>query len=464
MTTKLPPTPPGNYFLGHLPEYARDSLGYETRIAREYGDVVHMRWVNKHAYFISHPDDVQQVLVTQADKFYKAPIYRELLSYFLGNGLLTSDGETWRRQRKLAQPAFHTRRIQAYADVMVAYTERLLTQWRPGATRDVNADMMRLTLTVVAKTLFDADIDQNAPRVGAALTDILEVTTKRMQSPIQVIPEWLPTPGNRRRQAARRDLDEIVLGMINERRAANADRGDLLSMLMQARDEAGHGMTDQQLRDEAVTIVLAGHETTANALAWTWYLLAQHPEVEAQLHAELDHVLAGRLPTADDLRQLPYTEMVIKESMRLYPPIPSFARLALEDVTLSEYVVPKGMIVSLSPYVIHRDPRWYPEPEAFRPERMSRENEKLLPKGAYIPFSTGPRVCIGNNFAMLEAVLILATIAQRYRLRLAPGQTITPKAALTLRPHPNIQMTLEPRGPASAPAATPQPAPALAVA
>ncbi len=447
MATKLPPTPPGNLILGHLPGYARDPLGYETYMARTYGDIVHMRWVNRHAYFISHPAYAHQVLVEQADKFYKAPIYRELLSYFLGNGLLTSDGDFWRRQRKLAQPSFHTRRIQAYADVMVAYTQRLLAGWQPGATRDVNADMMQLTLSVVAKTLFDADIEKDAGRVGAALTDILEVTTKRIQSPIQVIPDWIPTSGNRRRKAAVQDLDRIVLGMINERRASGEDRGDLLSMLMRARDDAGHGMTDQQLRDEAVTIVLAGHETTANALAWTWYLLAQHPEVEAQLHTELDRVLAGRLPTTDDLRALAYTEMVIKESMRLYPPIPSFARLAMQDAQLGDYVVPKGMIVSMSPWVIHRDPRWYPEPEAFRPERLSRENEKLLPKGAYLPFSTGPRVCIGNNFAIMEAVLILATIAQRYRLRLVPGQTITPHAALTLRPNPNIQMTLEPRRP-----------------
>ncbi len=464
MSSKLPPTPPGNLFLGQLPDYARDSLGYETHLARTYGDIVHIRWVAKHAYLISHPDYVHQVLVEQADKFYKAPIYRELLSYFLGNGLLTSDGDTWRRQRKLAQPAFHTKRIQAYADVMVAYTQRLLVQWRPDATRDINADMMHLTLSVVAKTLFDADIEKDANRVGTALTDILEVTNQRLQSPIQVIPDWIPTSGNRLRKAAVRDLDAIVMGMINERRATNEDRGDLLSMLMQARDETGQGMSDQQLRDEAVTIVLAGHETTANALAWTWYLLAQHPEAEAKLHAELDRVLGDRPPTTDDLRQLPYTEMVIKESMRLYPPIPSFARLAMEDVALGDgYVVPQGMIVSMSPYVIHRDPRWFPEPEAFRPERLSRENEKLLPKGAYLPFSTGPRVCIGNNFAIMEAVLILATIAQRYRLRLVPGQTITPKAALTLRPQPNIQMTLEARH-VGLPASAPQPVEALSLA
>jgi cytochrome P450 len=297
----------------------------------------------------------------------------------------------------------------------------------------------------VAKTLFNADIDKDANRIGDALTDILEVTTERIQSPIQVIPDWIPTAGNKRRKAAVRDLDAIVLGMINERRVANEDQGDLLSMLMLARDDEDQGMTDQQLRDEAVTIVLAGHETTANALSWTWYLLAQHPEVEARLHAELDQALGGRLPATDDLRQLPYAEMVIKEAMRLYPPIPSIARQATEDLMIGDYPVPKGMIVSIAPHVIHRDPRWFPDPDAFRPERFTREFEKSLPKCAYLPFSTGPRICIGNSFAMMEAVLILATLAQRYQLSLVPGQTITPHAALTLRPQPNIQMTLAER-------------------
>ena len=363
---------------------------------------------------------------------------------------MTIDGDFCRRQRKLAQPAFHTKRVQAYAQVMVDYTARLLDQWQPGQVRDINRDMMRLTLGIVAKTLFNADIDKDANRIGEALTVILEVTTARVQSPIQVIPEWIPTPGNRKRKAAVEELDRIVMGIIDERRAASDDQGDLLSMLMLARDDEGGGMTDRQLRDEAVTIVLAGHETTANALAWTWYLLAQHPEVEARLHAELDRVLGDRLPTTDDLRQLAYTEMVVKESMRLYPPIPTIARLAMENLVIGDYPVRKGLIISLSPNVIHHDPRWYPEPDAFRPERFTKENEKLLPKCAYLPFSTGPRICIGNSFAMMEAVLILATMAQRYRLAILPGQTITPHAALTLRPTPNIQMTPV-RRPAMAP-------------
>src|SRR5262245_19637049 len=286
MAKLIPPSPPGNLILGHLGNYRADPMGYERHVARTYGDIVHMRWVNRHAYFVNHPDYVRQVLVDNADQYYKAPIYRTLLSYFLGNGLLTSDGDFWRRQRKLAQPAFHSRRIPTYAETMVAYTERLLAQWQPGQTRDMNHDMMRLTLGIVAKTLFNADIDQDANRIGDALTDILDVTTRRIQSPIQVIPDWIPTEGNRRRKAAVRGLDAIVLGIIEQRRRANGDQGDLLSMLMAARDDSDHGMTDQQLRDEAVTIVLAGHETTANALSWTWYLLARHPEAEAKLRTE----------------------------------------------------------------------------------------------------------------------------------------------------------------------------------
>jgi cytochrome P450 len=278
---------------------------------------------------------------------------------------------------------------------------------------------------------------------------LLEVTNARIQSPIQVIPEWLPTPGNRLRRAAVRALDEIVLGLIDERRASGEDRGDLLSMLMQARDDAGQGMTDQQLRDEAATLVLAGHETTANALTWTWYLLAQHPEVEARLHAELDVVLGGRPPTVEDLRRLPYTDMVIKESMRLYPPIPSFGRQAVEASEIGGYPVPKGLIILLSPNVMHHDPRWYPEPDLFRPERFSKENEQLLPGYAYLPFSSGPRVCIGNSFAAMEAVLVLATIAQRYRLRLVPGHPVVPQATLTLRPKHGMRMVLEPRATAA---------------
>src|SRR5258708_7488522 len=351
----------GNLLLGQIPEYRADSLGYEKYLAKTYGDVVHVRWVNQHAYLISHPDAVKQILVDDADKFDKAKIYRSLLSRFLGNGLLTSDGAFWRRQRKLAQPAFHHKRVQAYAEVMVEYADRMAKEWQPGTVRDINRDMMRLTLNVVAKTLFNADIEKDANRIGDSLTVLLEVTNDAVQSPIQVIPDWIPTKANRKRQAAVRELDEIIMGIIDERRKSNEDTGDLLSMLMAEQDDEGNRMTDRQLRDEAVTIVLAGHETTANALAWAWYLLSQHPEVEAKLHAELDSVLGGRLPALKDLGQLPYLDMVIKETMRLYPPIPIIGRMATEDIEVGGYLVRKGLGITISPHVIHRDPRWYPD-------------------------------------------------------------------------------------------------------
>jgi cytochrome P450 len=449
MKAKLPPVAPGHFFLGNLEGYRKDLLAYEKYLARTYGDVVRLRWFMRQGLLVSHPDDVGRVLVEDADKYHKAPIYKDLLSYFLGNGLLTSDGDFWRRQRKLAQPAFHHKRINAYAQTMLDYTARQMAEWQPGQVRDINQDMMRLTLSVVAKTLFDADIEKEAGRVGAALTTVLEVTNDRIQALIQVVPDWIPTAGNRRRRAAVEALNTIVLDIINERRRDHEDRGDLLSMLMQTQDEGGQGMTDRQLRDEAVTLVLAGHETTANALAWTFYLLSQHPEIETRLHAELDRVLGGRAPAPEDLRQLEYTEMIIKESMRLYPPIPSIARQTIVPTRLGGYDLPAGMIVTISPHVIHRDPRWYAQPDEFRPERFTRENEKALPKHAYLPFSNGPRVCIGNSFAMLEAVLVLASIARQYRLRLEPGQTVVPQATLTLRPRENMRMRLEQRQPAA---------------
>ncbi len=450
MPIKTPPSPKGHFLLGSLPDYRKAPMAYEKYLHQTHGDVVHVHVLNRHIYLVANPDDIRQVLVEDADKFIKAPVYRTLLSRFLGNGLLTSEGDFWRRQRKLSQPAFHHKRIQAYAQTMVDYTQQMIQEWQNGQVHDVNHDMMRLTLSIVAKTLFNADVNDSANRVGDALTVLLEVTNERTRSLIQAIPEWLPTEANRQAGKAVRDLDEIVMGIIEQRRKSGEDTGDLLSMLLIAEDDDGKHMTDKQLRDEAVTLVLAGHETTANALAWTWYLLSQNPEVEAKLHAELDRVLGGRAPTLEDLRHLEYTDQVIKESMRLYPPIPTFARQAKEDITIGGFFAPKGTIISISPHIVHRDPRWYPEPDTFQPQRFSKENEKLLPKYAYIPFGGGPRICIGNTFAAMEASLLLATMAQHYRLKLMPGQDVVPEPTLTLRPKTNIMMQVEERQPEAA--------------
>lgn len=440
------PGPTGHPILGNLNEYRKAPLTFERSMARQYGDIVRLRFAGRQGYLISNPTDIHQVLVRDADKYRKAPIYRILLTRFLGNGLLTSEGDFWKRQRKLAQPAFHTKRIQAYADTMVEYTRRMLDSWAEGEVRNVNHEMARLTLSVVVKTLFNTEIGAEADRIGEALTTVLEATNDGMQSVFQMLPEWVPLPRNLRNKRGVRQLDAIINGIISQRRASNEDTGDLLSMLLLAQDEDGSQMTDRQLRDEVVTLVLAGHETTANALTWTLYLLSQYPDVEARLHDELDTVLTGRAPAFADLRQLTYTGMVLKESMRLFPPIPSIGRQSLTPVTLGGYDLPAGAIIIISPNVFHYDPRWWPEPEKFLPERFSKANEKSIEKHAYLPFGGGPRVCIGNSFAEMEATLVLATLAQRYQLRLDPAdQPVVPEPTLTLRPQRPLTMRVERR-------------------
>ncbi|MEP7287007.1 MAG: cytochrome P450 [Chloroflexota bacterium] len=446
------PGPKAHPILGNVGQYREDTLGFERLLAKEYGDIVHIRFLDRNAYLIFHPDDIRKVLVEEADKYMKAPIYQILLSRFLGNGLLTSDGDFWKRQRKLSQPAFHTKRIQAYAETMVDYTKIMLDTWTDGQVRDMNHEMTRLTLSIVVKSLFNAEIGGESDRIGEALTTVLEASNEGMQSALQMVPEWVPLPRNIRNKRGVRQLDEIIMPIINSRKGAE-DNGDLLSMLLLAEDEDGNHMTDKQLRDEVVTLVLAGHETTANALTWAWYLLSQHPEIEAKLHEEVDRVLGDRLPTLADLRQLEYTQMVFKEAIRLYPPIPSYARQSLVPVELGGYTLPAGSIILISPHVFHKDARWWDEPEAFKPERFSKENEKTINKYAYLPFGGGPRICIGNSFAEMEAVLLLATIAQHYRMQLDPAdQEVVPEPTLTLRPRHNLMMRLEKRQAINVPA------------
>jgi len=438
------PRAKSRFIFGNLPDYKSDMLNFEKTLARERGDVVSYEMAFRHIHLISHPDDVHKVLVSEADKFIKAPIYRALLSRFLGNGLLTSDGDFWKRQRKLAQPAFHFKRIQTYAETMVNYTDTMLNGWQDGQTYDINRAMMHLTLNIVVKSLFNTEIGGQADRIAHALTEVLEATTDGLNSVFQLMPAWVPIPRNLRNKRGVRQLDMVIHEIIEGRRGSEQDTGDLLSMLMLAEDEDGSRMTDKQLRDEVVTLVLAGHETTANALTWALYLLSQHPDVEAKLHAELETVLDGRTPTMADMKQLEYTSMVVKETMRMYPPIPSFARQATVPVTLGGYDLPKEAIIVISPHVLHADPRWWDAPDQFRPERFSKENEKLQHKYSYLPFGGGPRVCIGNSFAEMEAVLLLARMAQQYTLRLdPPDQTVIPEPTLTLRPLTPLTMKVQ---------------------
>ena len=414
-------------------------------MAGDYGDIAHYRIGPQHLFLFNHPDLIRDVLVTNQKNFHKSRGL-ERAKRLLGNGLLTSEGEFHLRQRRLAQPAFHRQRIAAYAATMTDFAGRTRSQWTDGATVDMHTEMMRLTLGIVAKTLFDADVDSEAAEIGSAMTAAFESFNYAML-PFTEYLDRLPIPAVRRFNAARDRLDSTIYRMIRERRASGEDRGDLLSMLLLAQDTEGDGtsMSDAQLRDEALTIFLAGHETTANALTWTWYLLSQHPEVEARLHSELDSTLAGRLPTYENLPALPYTRMVLAESMRLYPPAWAIGRRALEDFAAGGFTVPAGSVVLMSQYIMHRDSRFFPEPERFDPERWTPEHQAERPKFSYFPFGGGARVCVGEQFAWMEGILLIAAIAQQWRMRLVPDHVVDLQPLITLRPKYGMRMTLERR-------------------
>ncbi len=409
-------------------------LEYFTKIAREYGDIAGLRVLNFKTIFINHPGLIEEVLVTNARKYSKGKVLRANRHVF-GEGLLTSEGDFWLRQRRLAQPAFHRARVASYAATMVEYTQRMLDGWRDGEERDVHREMMRLTLQIVGKTLFDADVESDAQEVGKSLELLLEIGANFRRTIF--VPHWLPTPANLRVKREVAQIENILYRIIAERRASGRDAGDLLSMLLHAQDEDGSRMTDRQLRDETITLFLAGHETTASTLSWTWWLLAQNPAVEAKLHAELDAVLGDRAPALDDLPKLAYAG--------LYPAAWGLARLVVEDHEIAGYPVTKGMGVAMAQWVVHRDARWYDAPEEFRPERWNDDLLKRLPRFAYFPFGGGARQCIGNTFALMEATLILATIARKFRLRLVANHPVVPLASITLRPRHGVRVSLESR-------------------
>jgi cytochrome P450 len=446
LSSPAPRTKRNGSRLFDLLAFRRDPLKFLTRLAREHGDIVPFRMGPQHVLLLNHPDLVRDALVTRADYFHKGRALQRS-KRLLGEGLLTSEGEHHRRQRRLAQPAFHRKRIDSYGAAMVDYAARDSDRWRDGETLDISHEMMRLTLAIVGKTLFDADVESDTDEIGGALTELLELF-QMLLLPYSEYLERLPLPANRRFTRARAKLDAVIYRIINERRASGADRGDLLSMLLLAQDEEGAGdsMTDEQLRDEALTIFLAGHETTANALAWTWYLLSQNPEAEAKLHAELDAVLDdGRLPTVEDLPQLRYTEMVLAESMRLYPPAWVVGRLAVKDYAVGGHVAAQGTLVLISQYVLHRDPRFFPDPLRFDPERWTPEAKEARPQYAYFPFGGGARRCIGEGFAWMEGTLIIAAIARRWRMRLVPGHPVATHPRMTLRAKHGMRMALEDR-------------------
>ncbi|MDT5060092.1 MAG: hypothetical protein QOH63_551 [Acidobacteriota bacterium] len=445
--TLIPQGPKGHFILGVMPEFNRDSLAFLEKLPREYGDIVRTRFFYVPAYFLYHPDHIEYVLATNNKNFIKPLSFRTpFFQRLVGNGLLTSEGDFWRRQRRLAQPAFHRERISGYGQVMVTDAEKMLATWKDGETRDVHRDMMRLTMEIVTHTLFNVDVTDDADKVAEALSVLVEPFGS--QATLKwILDNRLPTPGNRRFHKTAAQLDEVIYRIIRERRASgNEDQGDLLSMLLQAHDEDdGSQMTDQQLRDEVITLFLAGQETTALALTWAWYLLAQHEEAESKFWQELDEVLGGRAPEAADMPRLKFTEMIAKESLRLYPPAYVVGREAVKDCEIGGYPVPAGMQVFMPPWVVQRDPRFFDAPAEFKPERWTPEFIASLPKYAYFPFGGGPRVCIGNSFAMMEVVLLLATIAQKFRFRLAPDQKVRLQPAMSLRPRDGIKMTLQRR-------------------
>ncbi len=444
-TPNLPPGPKTRPFVGNLLDYSRDPLNFLVRSSREYGDVVVLKFPGPPAYLLSDPEHIEQVLVKKNRNFAKDRVTKQMLG-ILGDGLLTSDGDFWRRQRRLAQPAFHHERIENYARTMVSYTERMLENWRDGEERDIHHDMMRLTLEIVAKTLVDADIVGDAEEVGRALGTIMARYSDQGSGIfLRMIPDSLPTPSNVRFRRANQKLEEFIYGIIEDRRRSGRDTGDLLSMLLQVRDEDGSRMSDKQLRDELMTIVMAGHETTAIALSWTFYLLGKHPAIEEKLHAELETVLEGRPPTFEDLSRLPYTDAAVKESLRLYPPAWAIGREALEDCEIGGFHVPAKTQLFISQYVVHQDPRLFDSPEAFIPERWLDGSTDDLPKFAYFPFGGGPRLCIGQSFAKMEANLILATIAREFKLGIPVEPPPVPQPSITLRPKNGIRVTLEER-------------------
>jgi enediyne biosynthesis protein E7 len=446
---RLPPGPRGHPILGALPAFRSDIVKAIVDGWREYGDVVAFRGRGP-MILVAHPDHVQHVMQDRHQNYPHPKEFNQKFKCALGEGLITSEGEYWLRHRRMMQPAFHRNRITAFADLMVESTHAMLERWRPRAERgeplEVRSEMMRVTLSILARALFSTDWTEDAPAVEPAVTTMLGFLDRRLLSMID-LPESVPTSINRAFVQARETLDTLIYDLIKERRRSGEDAGDLLSMLLQARDEeTGEGMTDQQVRDEVITIIIAGHETVSSALTWTWYLLSRHAEAGRRLREELATVLAGRSPGPEDLPGLQYTTMVLEESMRLYPPLWLLSRSPVEGDEIGGYHIPAGCTVFVCPFVTHRHPAVWDNPEGFAPERFSPESSAGRPRYGYFPFAGGPRRCIGLAFGMMEMQIIVAMVAQRYRLDLVPGHPIALQSDITLRPRHGMMMTAKPCG------------------
>jgi len=446
--TKPIPTIRGLPGIGSLAENNKDRLGFLLRVAHECGDIGSFRMGPFTAVLLNAPELIHSVLVEHAYDFDKGAVVHKALRPVIGNGLLNSEGDLHRRQRKLMAPAFQPRHIVSYAESMVSYGQRMQEGWNDGATIDIGHEMTKLTMSIVGKVLFDAEVLTESDELGAAMTSALEYITY-IGSHLLPLPLSWPLPRNLRTRRALALLRSRMQEMIDERRESSEEKDDLLSILLRTREEDGTSMSDEQIRDEAVTLFAAGHETVATALTWAWYLLAKHVEVYQQVQQEVDRVLQGRIPTYTDLTSLPYTLQVLKETMRLYPPAYGFGRVALHDVEVDSYVIRAGQGALVSPYTLHRRPDSFPNPEQFEPERFTPENEKRLPRYAYLPFSAGPRICIGNHFALMEGHLLLTTLAQHITFEVMPGQRVELDPQVTLRPKSGIKMMVRRRNAAT---------------
>lgn len=427
----------------------RDPLTFLRRAREQFGDVLRFRIGPVALHYLFHPDHVRRVLSDNPKNYLRGWQYR-LLSRLFGDGLVASEGPSWLRQRRLAQPAFSRQRLAGYASVMVDATAQLLSRWSAdaaGKAVEIAPEMSRLALAIASRTLFDRDVSRAADQVGKSFAVVRQYLEMRFNHPFTSPPSWVPTPANRRFKQAARALNEVVLALVQGRRREGRDHGDLLSMLMQARDEeTGESMTDDQLRSEALTFLIAGHETTATALSWTWYLLAAHPSIRQRVRAEVEAVLGERPAMFADVARLHVTRMVIEESMRLYPPVWAVPRYAVADDEVGGFHIPRGSMVVLVPLLTHRHPDVWDEPDVFNPDRFTPERTAQRPKGAYFPFLGGPHQCIGNEFAMIEMQLIVAMVLQQFDVELVPNQTIRTKASIVLRPDGPVWIALKRMG------------------
>jgi len=443
--TTRPPGPRDLPYVGQAWNFARDPLRFLAGTARQYGDIAYFNLGRIPVFYVSSPEYVWGVLVAQRAKF-EISTMRTRLEPALGTGIITARGELHARQRRLMQPVFRKSRIESYAGIMVDYAQRARAGWRHGEEINATEEMMKLAMALAAKTLFGHDIEDDSDGVSRNLSILLGFFT-RLMSPFLQLSLKLPLPSTFRFRSAVRELDAVIYRMIEQRRKGASTGEDLLSLLVQAKDDETNAyMTEKQLRDEIFTLLMAGHETTANVLGWAIYLLAQHPQIDARLHAEVRSVAGGRERLdAADAERMPYARMVITEVMRLYPPVWFIGRTALEDVAIGGYTIPRGASVLMSQYVMHRDGRYFDEPEAFRPERWTREFQERLPRGAFFPFSAGDRHCLGEGFAWLEALLALGSLVERWRFELVPGQDIRPSPSITLRPNTGVRVIVRDR-------------------